>query len=49
MPEYQNIKVTPSVFERLKRNKPDGVTWSRYLDQLQEQSEQYERIKDNRL
>lgn len=31
MTDYSNIKVKPETFEMLKENKPDGVTWDRYL------------------
>ncbi len=42
MTEYRNIKVSPEVFERLKRGKPEGETWSRYLDNLNEKAEEWD-------
>lgn len=30
----KNIKVSPETFERLDDDKPEGVTWSHYLDEL---------------
>jgi len=39
--EYKNIKVTDEVFERLKRNKPRGESWSRYLDNLHEDAHEW--------
>lgn len=31
----KNIKVDSETFKMLKRNKPEGVTWSYHLRQLQ--------------
>lgn len=35
MGERKNLKISEGTFEMLKRNKPDGVTWDYYLEQLQ--------------
>lgn len=35
MPDYKNLRIREDTFQMLKRNKPDGVTWDYYLEQLQ--------------
>lgn len=40
MPQYKNLKITPDVFERLREDKPNGESWSRYLEQLHRRANQ---------
>jgi len=49
MPDYKTLKITPEVFERLKRNKPRGESWSRYLDNLHEDAQEWENRRSDLL
>lgn len=40
VPDYKQIKMRAKRFEKLKRGKPDGVSWGRYLERLQEDAEE---------
>jgi len=42
MAEYKDIKITPEVFERLKRRKDDGQSWSHFLRELDEKAYAWE-------
>jgi len=41
MADYKDIKIPPEVFERLKRDKPRGESWGRYLDNLHEDAQEW--------
>lgn len=34
MTDRKNLKISPETFDLLKDDKPDGVTWDYYLQQL---------------
>jgi len=46
--QYKTLKVSPEVFERLKRGKDDGQSWSHYLDELNDSAQKLDELEDTR-